>query len=161
LRWRSGRPKPVGDYMAEHPSLADDREAILKLVQGEFLARLDRGEAPEPDSYIRMFPGLAEEIRLQCEVDRWLTLPLPARPSSLPGAVGDRGGDPVERAGDATDDGSGPAPASSLPADLDAPLPGADFELVRPLGSGGMGEVYEAVQKSLRKRVALKLIRPE
>ncbi len=45
--------------------------------------------------------------------------------------------------------------------DLDAPLREADFEVVRPLGSGGMGEVFEAVQKSLRKRVALKLIKRE
>ena len=154
LQWRCGRSKPVADYLAEHPSLADDPEAILKLVQGEFLARLGHGEAPEPDSYIRIFPGLAEEIRLQCEVDRWLTLPSPSDPSSMPTTADYRGGD-------ATDDGSGPASASPLPADLDAPLSGTDFELVRPLGSGGMGEVFEAVQKSLRKRVALKLIRHE
>jgi serine/threonine protein kinase len=154
LRWGCGRPEPVADYLAEHPSLADDPEAILKLVQGEFLARLARGEAPEADSYIRMFPGLAEEIRLQCEVDRWLTLPSPADLPSMPTTV-DYQDD------NATDDGTGPASASPLPADLDAPLLGADFELVRPLGSGGMGEVFEAVQKSLRKRVALKLIRPE
>ena len=57
LRWRTGRPKGVGDYLAEHPSLADDPEAILKLVQGEFLARLERGEAPDTDSYARMFPA--------------------------------------------------------------------------------------------------------
>ena len=80
LRWRRDCPKAVGDYLAEHPSLADDPEAILKLVQGEFLARLERGEAPEPDSYARMFPGLAEEILRQCEVDRWLTMPAPPGP---------------------------------------------------------------------------------
>jgi serine/threonine protein kinase len=158
LRWRCDRPRPVGEYLAEHPSLADDPEAILKLVQGEFLARLARGESPEPDSYIRMFPGLAEEIRLQCEVDRWLTLSSPWDPPSMATTVDCRSGHPAERAGDATDDGSGPASASPLPADSDAPLPGADFEMVRLLGSGGMGEVHEAVQKSLRKRVALKLI---
>jgi hypothetical protein len=54
LRWRSGCPKTVGDYLAEHPALADDTEVILRLVQGEFLARLDRGETLEPDSYDRL-----------------------------------------------------------------------------------------------------------
>jgi serine/threonine protein kinase/formylglycine-generating enzyme required for sulfatase activity len=163
LRWRCGRPKTVGDYLAEHPSLADDPEAILKLVQGEFLARLDRGEAPEPDSYARMFPALAEPILLQCEVDRWLTMPAPPETSmSMATTAEYRVGAGAERAEeDETDDGTRPDSASGQSAALEAPLPEADFELVRPLGSGGMGEVYEAIQKSLRKRVALKLIRRE
>ena len=35
FRWSRGLPKPVGEYLAEQPSLADEPEAILKLVQGE------------------------------------------------------------------------------------------------------------------------------
>lgn len=35
------------------------------------------------------------------------------------------------------------------------------FEIVRLLGRGGMGDVYEAVDKELRQPVALKMIRPE
>jgi WD40 repeat protein/serine/threonine protein kinase len=50
-------------------------------------------------------------------------------------------------------------------APSDQPLqPGnefGDFKLVRWIARGGMGQVWEAEQKSLRRRVALKLVLPE
>jgi len=45
--------------------------------------------------------------------------------------------------------------APSFPAQL------GDFKLLRRLGQGGMGVVYEALQVSLARCVALKLVRPE
>ena len=42
-----------------------------------------------------------------------------------------------------------------------APQRLGDFRLIRRIGAGGMGVVYHAIQESLGREVALKLIRPE
>jgi serine/threonine protein kinase len=109
-----------------------------------------------------MFPELAEAIRCQCEVDRWLTIPWEDAPGrAMATTVDYRTGEADEPAPNAdqdqTDAGS-PRPIPELPPDQDAPLREADFQLLRRLGAGGMGEVHEAIQRSLRKHVALKLI---
>ncbi|MDF1814935.1 MAG: serine/threonine-protein kinase [Verrucomicrobiales bacterium] len=36
-----------------------------------------------------------------------------------------------------------------------------DLEVIEKIGSGGMGEVYLAIQKTLNRKVALKILRPE
>jgi len=56
---------------------------------------------------------------------------------------------------------TGPAPTTSGPWGLSAGKTLGDFTLIQRLGRGGMGEVWEAQQHSLGRKVALKLLLPE
>ncbi len=107
---------------------------VLELAR-EFLDRCRGGERPPLKEYTDRFPEHATEIR---EVFRAL-------------AVLDNLG-PVD-----TFDDTGPANGAAA-----VYLPGiaqlGDFRILRELGRGGMGVVYEAEQLSLGRRVALKVL---
>ena len=50
------------------------------------------------------------------------------------------------------------SPSVKGPDDM---LPGTRYRIVKPIGRGAMGEVYEAVHEDLLRRVALKVMSPE
>jgi WD40 repeat protein len=117
--------------MTSSPSGGTGRNPVEALAE-EFLDRRRRGERPSLDDYCRDHPGLAGEIRD--------LFPLLVR-------VDDLGADTLEA------DTSGPA-AARAPA-LERL---GDFRILREVGRGGMGIVYEAEQESLGRRVALKVL---
>ncbi|TPW21091.1 MAG: protein kinase, partial [Elusimicrobia bacterium] len=57
----------------------------------------------------------------------------------------------------------GPAPDADAPAGLEVPLTGfwKRYEVTREIGAGGMGVVYEAWDRQLERRVAVKRMRDE
>lgn len=112
-----------------------DRNPI-DVLGDEFAARLRDGSAPSIDEYVDSHPELADDILA--------TFPSIAMMEKLSRK------EHTERKFECQ--------TSRLIGDSLETL--GDFQIVREIGRGGMGIVYEAVEQSLKRRVALKVLGP-
>src|SRR5262249_21119608 len=99
-----------------------------------FMERQRQGERPSVEDYVRAHPELADEIR-----QVFAALELMEEFASTPG---------LRTVAPLGANAPGMAPAQQL----------GEFRIVREIGRGGMGIVYEAVQESLGRHVALKVL---
>ncbi len=60
--WRSGDRRPISDYLARQPELAEKPEAILELINQEIALRLEYGESPRISDYLADHPSLSDEL---------------------------------------------------------------------------------------------------
>ncbi|HEX5473007.1 MAG TPA: serine/threonine-protein kinase, partial [Lacipirellulaceae bacterium] len=108
----------------------DDFELIEQLVDS-FAARIRKGERPKIEEYVDQHPEFTEKL--------WSLLPAVAL---------------LERhvAPTSVEDNCHSGPVPTTPREI------GDFTIIREVGRGGMGIVYEALQQSLGRHVALKVL---
>ena len=118
--------------MSENSNDPDQRDLCLAQVLDEYLAQVRAGSAPSPSQLMAQHPNLAGDLQdcLACL-------------------------DVIRQAGQTTCQAG--ALAETVDANRGTTALG-DFRLVREIGKGGMGVVYEAEQLSLHRRVALKVL---
>jgi WD40 repeat protein/serine/threonine protein kinase len=118
----------------EHDSSSSARDPLERLA-AEFLDRRRRGEDPSPSEYAERYPQWAEQI---LEFFPALELMEGLKPHS----------------GDRTDSMPDRVEAAATPRLEQL----GEYRILREIGHGGMGVVYEAIQESLGRRVALKIL---
>jgi serine/threonine-protein kinase len=139
--WRAGEAPSIADYLGD-PGPAGDGEHFGELLALELELRRERGDEPTADEYVRRFPDRESVVSAVFrEFERSL---------SPPSA-------PLTGASPATTHRS-PAAVSGARTELDPQATIGEYELIEEIARGGMGVVYRARHKGLKRLVALKMI---
>jgi serine/threonine protein kinase/Flp pilus assembly protein TadD len=117
---------------AEEGPVPPEDSAVIRAVQ-EYLTALEAGRNPDRQEFLDRHPRIAVTLGECLDALEFMHT---AAPQVLP-------------AGDAL---------QPPPGGLSAGTPLGDFRIIREIGRGGMGIVYEAEQVSLGRRVAVKVL---
>jgi serine/threonine protein kinase len=134
-QWAAGNRVLVEDYLRRFPALTD--EDLLVLIMGEVELRQRAESTPCLKEYQDRFPRLSSALAFQFQLRGHFgqaTIPDERTRETLPGS-------------------------SALPSDVPVCITG--YELRYKIGAGGMGDVLYALDLSLQREVAIKLLKPD
>lgn len=145
--WGPDDDDAINDDNGSSAGAAADEATDPRVVAAmqEYLAAIEAGGYPNRREFIARHPDVAEELSECLQAMAFIQSAAPGITAATAGGVTS---DPL----DAQRRGGPDA------AELGAAQPLGDFKLVREVGRGGMGVVYEAVQLSLGRRVAVKVL---
>jgi serine/threonine protein kinase len=124
----------TGDYPANKPSSLDElaEKRLIEAVQG-YLRALEEGRHPDRRQWLACYSDISQELNECLE-----------------------GLDFVQGAADSIHSSLPPSQKAVFSPWTSEPV--GDFQIVKEIGRGGMGIIYEAIQLSLNRRVALKVL---
>jgi tetratricopeptide (TPR) repeat protein len=153
--WEEGSRPTLDDYLPAEETVRS--AVVIELAHAELEYRLRAGEPARAEDYLQKYPELRD--------DQAAAVDLIATEYHL--RTQQRAGLPIQEFLERFPEFAAKlrarlepngAPATTPPASLPADALLGDFRMVREIGRGGMGIVYEAVQLSLNRRVALKVL---
>ncbi len=147
-RWLRGERILVEELSGGFATAATHGDVLLDLIYQEVLLREQHGERPHVDEYVRRFPYLTDELRVQFELDGAI--------QELQPLLTSENGEPTHRT-----DGGGLTATTRCPTDAKHPeVPLIEgYQVLHWVGQGGMAVVFKARHLKLNRPVAIKMLR--
>ena len=133
--WRSGTRPEIGAFLSDNPAIRN--KLLTELIRTEWEYRLKAGDVVSEDEYRVRFPEqFAQSDTLSGKLSQAARQFAQRRSGSVPAK---------------TSATSGLQPGAVL----------GNYTILEPLGQGGMGQVFKATHRTMKRTVALKVISPK